>query len=118
MNIRIINLINVVDPPNVIMGHDTSLDTNAVRLIAKVFPSDKASLFENVFWTKNGVGIDIRRMGRKYSKISTGNPSLTINNVNQQDAGSYQLIAVNSVGSTVSDTVILGIYTFFDIYFI
>lgn len=117
MNIRIINLINVVDPPNVIMGHDTSLDTNAVRLIAKVFPSDKA-LFENVFWTKNGVGIDIQRMGRKYSKISTGNPSLTINNVNQQDAGSYQLIAVNSVGSTVSDTVILGIYTFFDIYFI
>lgn len=111
-------MINVVDPPNVIMGHDTSLDTNAVRLIAKVFPSDKTSVIEKVFWTKNGVGIDIQRMGRKYSKISTGNPSLTINNVNQQDAGSYQLIAVNSVGSTVSDTVILGIFTFFDIYFI
>lgn len=100
------------------MGHDTYLDTNAVKLIAKVFSSDKASVIEEVFWTKNGENIDIERRERKYSKISTGNPSLTINDVNQQDAGSYQLNAVNSVGSTMSDTIILGIYTFFDIYFI
>lgn len=78
-----------------------------------MFPSDKASVIGEVNWFKNGVKIDIQRRGGKYSKISTGNSSLKINNVNQQDAGSYQLIAVNSVGSTVSDTIIIGMYVMY-----
>lgn len=48
-------------------------------------------------------------MRGKYSEVSINNPSLTIFDVNQHDAGSYQLTATNAVGSTQSNAIVLGI---------
>lgn len=63
-----------------------------------------------MFWTKNGQELDTNGSGGRYSEVTVDNPSLTIFDVNQYDAGSYQLTATNALGSTSSDTVILGIY--------
>lgn len=64
------------------MGYDMYLDINVVKLIVKVFLSDKVFVIEEVFWIKNGVNIDIERRERKYLKISIGNLFLIINDVN------------------------------------
>lgn len=63
-----------------------------------------------MFWTKNGQELDTNGSGGRYSEVTVDNPSLAIFDVNQYDAGSYQLTATNALGSTTSDTVILGIY--------
>lgn len=55
-------------------------------------------------------------MRGKYSEVSIKNPSLTIFDVNQHDAGSYQLTATNAVGSTQSNAIVLGINISFHIY--
>lgn len=80
-----------------------------VKLISEIFLYDKHEL-ENVFWTKNGEKIDTfaEKNNCKYSKVSIDNPSLTIYNVSQHDAGSYQFTAFNAVGSTKSDIIRLG----------
>lgn len=39
----------------------------------------------------------------------TDNPSLTITNVGADDAGEYKVTAVNAVGSTTSEVIVLGI---------
>lgn len=62
-----------------------------------------------MYWTKNGQRLDIQGSGGKYSGgVSTDDPSLTVNNVNEHDAGDYQLTAINSVGLTKSDVILLG----------
>lgn len=63
-----------------------------------------------VFWTKNGEKIDARGSGGRLSDVTIDNPSLLIRDVNVEDAGNYQLTAVNAVGSTTSDVIVLGIY--------
>lgn len=73
-----------------------------------MFPYDKFSETQEVFWTKNGVKIDFRESGVKYSGFDIEDQSLTIHNVNHQDAGSYQITAINSVGSTSSDIFVIG----------
>lgn len=80
-----------------------------VKLISEIFLYDKHEL-ENVFWTKNGEIIDTfaETNNCKYSKVSIDNPSLTIYNVSNNDAGSYQFTALNAVGSTKSDIIRLG----------
>lgn len=75
-------MINVLEFLNVIMGYDMYLDINVVKLIVKVFLSDKIFVIEEVFWIKNGENIDIERRERKYLKISIGNLFLIINDVN------------------------------------
>lgn len=63
-----------------------------------------------MYWTKNGQRLDIQGSGGKYSGgVSTDDPSLTVNNVNEHDAGDYQLTAINSVGLTKSDVILLGV---------
>lgn len=61
-----------------------------------------------MYWTKNEQRLDIQGSGGKYSGLSPDDPSLTINNVNEHDAGNYQLTAINSVGPTKSDDIVLG----------
>lgn len=75
-------MINVLEFLIVIMGYDMYLDINVVKLIVKVFLSDKIFVIEEVFWIKNGENIDIERRERKYLKISIGNLFLIINDVN------------------------------------
>lgn len=68
---------------------------------------------QDVFWTKNEEKIDVLSHEKKYSEVSVEDPSLTIFDVNPNDAGSYQLTAINAVGSTQSDAIILGINIIF-----
>lgn len=44
--------------------------------------------------------------------MSIDDPSLTIFDVNSNDAGSYQLIATNTIGSTASASIVLSIALF------
>lgn len=63
---------------------------------------------QKAFWTKNGEILDTQGSGGRYSEASVDNPSLTIFDVNEYDAGYYQLTATNTVGSTTSEYIILG----------
>lgn len=73
-----------------------------------MFLYDNCNATTDVFWTKNGNEIDTLNSGGKYSKASIDDSSLTISDVNEHDAGSYQLTATNDVGSTQSDVIVLG----------
>lgn len=79
-----------------------------MRLIGKVFVNNRSPKIQNINWTKDGQDIDSEEEEEaKYSKQYTqNNPSLTINNVNHNDAGSYQLTATNAVGSSFSQIVL------------
>lgn len=73
-----------------------------------MFVNDQFPEIHTVFWAKNGEKIATSDGGGKYSEVSVDHPSLTIIDVNCHDIGSYQLTAINAVGSTVSDTIVLG----------
>lgn len=85
-------------------NHQTFLKKRAVKLIGEVFPYDP----DNVFWSKNGEKLQTSKFGEKYSKVSRTDPSLTIFTVNEHDAGSYYLTAINAVGSTQSEIIVVG----------
>lgn len=72
------------------------------------FYDDSPGIFET-FWTKNDKKINPEESGKVLSEMTTHNPSLTIRNVGPDDAGEYQLSAINDVGSSTSDVIILGI---------
>lgn len=97
---------NITEPPFVSTHHKSYKKTCSVRLIGKVSVTDRYPLVHTVYWTKNGEKIDTITGGRKFSKVTIKNPTLTIHNVNHQDAGSYQLTAINAVGSNKSDIVL------------
>lgn len=93
-------------PPFVSTHHKSYKKTCSVRLIGKVSVIDQYPPVHTVYWTKNREKIDTITGGRKFSKVTVKNPTLTIHNVNHQDAGSYQLTAINAVGSNKSDIVL------------
>lgn len=95
-------------PPAVSTFHTNCFETRSVELIGNVSVIDKYPKVDSVYWTKNGEKIDPQIGGRKYSKGSVKSPSLTIHNVNNEDAGSYELTATNAVGSNKSD-IVLGV---------
>lgn len=102
------------DRPNITNAICTTKDCS-VRLNCDVFLYDKSPALQDVYWTKNEEKLYKQGSGGKYSGMSTDDPSLTINNVNEHDAGMYQLTARNSVGQTESDVIVLG-NTFHQIY--
>lgn len=102
----------VVGRPNVNVSHRTAIHNHSVDLIGNVFMYEKHPAVHKVCWTKDGQKIDSLGCGGKYSKASIDDPSLTIFDVNSNDAGSYQLIATNAIGSTESDFIVLGITLF------
>ena len=55
---------------------------------------------QSISWTSNGVSIAIDNS--KYTGGNTANPSLTINNFQPSDAGSYVCSATNAAGTSVS----------------
>lgn len=93
----------ITEPPTVSTFHTKCIETRSVELIGNVSVIDKYPKVESVYWTKNGKKIDPQTRGGKYSKVSVKSPSLTIHNVNYEDAGSYELTATNAVGSNKSD---------------
>lgn len=98
----------IVGPPNVLTSHRTYVEHQSVKLIGTVFVSEKCPAVHTVFWTKNGDKFATSEGGGRYSEVSVDHPSLTMIDVNFHDIGSYQLTAINAVGSTVSDTIVLG----------
>lgn len=86
-----------------------SLHGNKVKLKCDVFLYDESPALGDVYWTKNGVKIVIEKTNGKYSGVDINDPSLTINNVNRNDAGNYHLTAINAVGETKSDVIVLGV---------
>lgn len=73
-----------------------------------MFLYDQSHEILDVYWSIGENKIDTFDGGNKYSKVSTKEPSLTIFNVNEHDAGSYQLTATNAVGATKSHVIVLG----------
>lgn len=111
---RIILTCTVLGIPTVTTSHETCLQTHSVKLIGNVFVIDDLPVIDEIYWTKNGNKINTQVNEGKYSKVSVDNPSLTIYNVNQYDAGHYTLTATNAAGTTVSDTIVLGtVFTIF-----
>lgn len=98
----------IAGPPNIMTSHETCFEKHSVKLIGKVFLYDQRNATRDLYWTKNEEKIDTLNSGGKYSKVSTDDSSLIISDVNEHDAGSYQLTATNEVGSTQSDIIVLG----------
>lgn len=97
----------VLDRPNM-SGGTCTLQGHAVKLRCDVFLYDESPALTDVYWTKGGIKLDIATHNGKYLGVNLTDPSLTINNVNYNDAGNYQLIADNAVGETRSEVIILG----------
>lgn len=85
-----------------------SLHGNSVKLKCDVFLFDESPPLDYVYWSKGGKHIFIATNDEKYSGADINDPSLTIHNVNNDDAGEYQLIAGNPVGETWSTVILLG----------
>lgn len=109
--IRLRQYINL-GPPNITTSQETNIKGKILKLIGNVSLYDDSPDILEVFWTKNGERIDTRGSGGRLSEVTIDNPSLIIREVNVDDAGNYQLTAVNAVGSTTSDVIVLGIYIY------
>lgn len=95
----------ILGHPNVLTRCIISNKNRSVTLIGKVSATGENSKVHTVYWSKNGEKINHRVGERKYSKVTVKNPSLTIHNVNHQDAGSYRFTAITSAGSQESEIV-------------
>lgn len=93
-----------------------TLQGHAVKLRCDVFLYDESPALTDVYWTRGGIKLDIATQGGKYLGVNLTDPSLTINNVNYNDAGNYQLVAINAVGETRSEVIILGNKIHFSIF--
>lgn len=96
-------------PPCIKIIPETNIKNRSVKLIGNVIIYDDSPEMHNSFWTRNGETIDFEKSDGKLSETSTDNTSLTITNVSPDDAGEYQLTALNAVGSCASEAIILGI---------
>lgn len=97
-------------PPNITTSFETNIKKRSVKLTGNVyFFYDSPGIVET-FWTKDNKKINTEEIGGKLSEISnTDNLSLVITNVSPDDAGEYKLTAINAVGSSSSDAIVLGI---------
>lgn len=99
----------LIGRPNIIISEKTNMKTKSVELVGNVFVYDGSPKIEEVYWKKNGEKIDTKESGGKLSTVTVDDPSLTITNMNPDDAGEYQLFAENTEGTTSSDIIIIGI---------
>lgn len=98
---------SVLGKPN-ISEVTCSLHGNSVKLRCDVFLYDESPALDDLYWIKNGKQIFIATNDEKYARVDKNDPSLTINNVDYNDAGDYKLIAINPVGETWSKVIVLG----------
>lgn len=103
--------------PNVKTISRTDLKNKSLKLIGSVIIYDDSPEMQEFFWSKKKEGKDFEEIDTNLSEIMTDNPSLTITNVGPDDAGEYQLTAINAVGSSTSDAIILSISFYFRISF-
>lgn len=98
-----------IGPPNITTSFVTDIKNRSVKLMGEVYFYDYSPGILKTFWTKNGEKIDIEESNGKLSETRTDNPSLTITNVGPDDAGEYKVTAINAVGTTTSEVIVLGI---------
>lgn len=98
-----------IGPPNITTSFVTNINNKSVKLMGEVYFLENSPGILKTFWTKNGEKIDIKESDGKLSEMINDNPSLTITNVGADDAGEYKVTAVNAVGSTTSEVIVLGI---------
>lgn len=77
-------------------------------MIANVYFYEYSPDILETYWTKNDEKINHSKNNGKLSQMSNEHLSLTIRNVSPVDAGEYQLTAINAVGSSTSDIIVLG----------
>lgn len=80
----------------------------SINLSFNINVCEESPPVESVKWTKDGKELNIEKSAGKYSGGNIDDPSLTIDSVNKYDAGIYRLKAINPVGVTTSDEIILG----------
>lgn len=102
-------LLILIGIPNITTSEETAIRNKSVKLVGNVFVYDGSPDILEVFWTKNGEKIDTQGSGGRLSTVTVDDPSLTIRDVSHIDAGEYQLIARNAVGTTSSDIIAIGI---------
>lgn len=100
--------IYILGLPNITVGHKTDINNRSIKLRGVVFLSKNSPDIQNVFWSKNGEKIDVQGSGGRLSGVTIDDPSLTIRDVSQEDAGKYQLTAINAVGPNDSDVISIG----------
>lgn len=103
-----INKYYVSGLPNITTSQMTNIGERSVTLSGNVFLFPDSPTIKDVYWTKDGKKIDIEKSGGRLS-FDTENRKLIIKHVSKEDAGNYKLTATNSVGSTTSDAIFLGI---------
>lgn len=115
------NLLNIyiLGLPNITVGHETDINNRSIKLRGAVFLSDDSPDIKNIFWSKNGEKLDIQGSGGRLSGVTIDDPSLTIRNVSQEDAGKYQLTAINAVGPNDSAVISIGMLKgfFFNLFY-
>lgn len=104
-----------LDRPNMSEGTCT-LQGHSVKLRCDIFLYDDSPALTDVYWTKDDIKLITATSVGKYVGVNITDPSLTINNVNHNDAGDYQLIALNAVGETRSKVIVLGNIIRFSIF--
>lgn len=87
----------------------TTSDSRDRSVLLNVYLKEHSPKLEDLYWTKNGHKLDSPNEW-KYCGGNVSRPSLTINNVNHHDAGSYQLNVMHTSGTATSELVVLGIY--------
>lgn len=108
-------IIHILGLPNITVSHGTDFMNRSIKLNGAVFVSDDSPDIQEVFWSKNGEKIDIQGSGGRLSGVTNDDPSLTIRNVSQEDAGIYRLTAINAIGQ--NNSVVISIGMFSDFFF-
>lgn len=106
-------IIHILGLPNITVSHVTDFMNRSIKLNGAVFVSDDSPGIQEVFWSKNGEKIDIQGSGGRLSGVTIDDPSLTIRNVSQEDAGKYLLTAINAVGPNDSAVISIGMLKWF-----
>lgn len=112
----IINFL-ILGRPNITTNLETNIKSRSVELIGNIYFYDDSPGIIETYWKKNDEKINLEESSGKLLKMSSDISSLTIRNVNPGDAGKYQLTAINAVGSSTSDVIVLGT-VLFDIFYL
>lgn len=96
-------------PPNITTSFESNIKNRSVTLIGNLYFLDNSPEVHETFWTKNDERINTKGSGGKVLEMSIKYPALIIRNVSTDDAGEYRLTAINAIGSSTSDVIVLGI---------
>lgn len=109
MTIKRNHHLSILGLPYIKIIPETNIKNRSIKLIGNVIIYDDSPGIQDFFWTRNDEPIKFEETDGRLSETRTDNPSLTITNVSPDDAGEYQLTAMNAVGSCTSEAIVLGI---------